>query len=851
MTPIRLPAFEPRPYQLPFLEARDNGCKRCVLVWHRRAGKEICCFNDMIKHAYYHRVGTYVYFFPTARLGRRILWDGMDKTGKRFLDYIPKSIIEGQPNSVEMKIKLTNGSSIQVMGTDQIINVGVNPIGCVFSEFSLQDPHSWNFTRPILRENGGWAVFNFCVAKDTLVLTEEGLKRICKVSRSKKEFSDLNSMIYGINGFNEATEFYNGGIKKLLRFSTKKGYEIACTPNHPLWNGNKWIKAQEWKVGDNMPIQLDQQVFSNKSLDISTWERPKPKDHRGKWKYLGEDFLTLDFFYIMGLYLAEGSMFKHTLARGSRLTITNTEEDIIVFLNRWGFTTLKDGIHHVYCGTEIQSFFSWFGLDGTAKTKDIPEKLLACKREEIVAFLQGYFDGDGTTGKTKYGYIKATSASKKLLQTLQVLLLNFGIVSRLSMSLTPPTKKVKCESTVYNLEIEGHFAWRFFERIGFRLKRKQERSDLILPKIKKSRGDMVPTNCDLIGWYPKAILRNPSMIGYRKLAQLNAIRKNDYIEKLLEDGYFWDPIVGIEPHEDEVFDFVIPETHSFFSNGFLSHNTPRGKNHAYDLYLMAKNNPEWYCQKLTIEDTAVLSADDIEKERQEGMSDVLIAQEFYCSFDQGAEGAYYAKLLNQAEIQGRLTHVPYDPLMSVDTYWDLGVGDETVILFAQNIGKEIHLIDMYRNQGEGLNHYAKVLQDKAHEYKWKYGDHYAPHDIRVRELGSGAQTRLDIARDLGINFEIVPNLSIAEGIELCRGIFPRLWIDSDKCNFFIKGAENYHKHYNEKLNVYSDRPVHDWSSHVMDSFRMLAIMQNKKRGGSMSEEDADKMENLYRKRIYS
>jgi phage terminase large subunit len=399
----RIPDFNPRPYQIPFLTAMDEGCKRAVLVWHRRAGKEIVCFNHLIKMAFWHRVGTYIYFFPTARLGRRILWDGMDKDGKRFLDYIPKCIIDGQPNSVEMKIKLTNGSTIQVMGTDMIVNVGVNPIGCVFSEFSIQDPYSWNFTRPILRENGGWAVFNF---------------------------------------------------------------------------------------------------------------------------------------------------------------------------------------------------------------------------------------------------------------------------------------------------------------------------------------------------------------------------------------------------------------------------TPRGKNAAYDLYLMAKHNPDWFCQLLSIDDTKVLNSTDMEIERAEGMSEVLIQQEFYCSFDQGAEGAYYAKLLNKAELEGRLTHVPYDPMKSVDTYWDLGVGDETVILFVQNVGQEIHIIDMYRNQGEGLNHYAKVIKDKAEQHSWVYGDHYAPHDIQVRELGSGAQTRLDIARDLGIPFMIVPKLSIAEGIELMRGIFPRLWVDTDKCKFFIKSAENYHKHFNEKLNVYSDRPVHDWSSHT-------------------------------------
>ena len=140
---VRIPDFTPRDYQLPFLSAMDDGCKRGVLIWHRRAGKEITCFNWLIKQAFYHRVGTYVYYFPTTGLGKRVLWDGCDKDGKRFLDYIPKCIIKGQPNSVDMKIELINGSIIQIIGSDKIINVGINPVGCVFSEFSLQDPRTW------------------------------------------------------------------------------------------------------------------------------------------------------------------------------------------------------------------------------------------------------------------------------------------------------------------------------------------------------------------------------------------------------------------------------------------------------------------------------------------------------------------------------------------------------------------------------------------------------------------------------------------------------------------------------------------------------------------------------------
>lgn len=438
---VKVPDFDPRFYQVPFLQRMDDGCKRAVLVWHRRAGKEVTCWSWLIKQAFWHRVGGYVYYFPTSKLGRRILWDGADKNGRRFIDYIPKQLIDGVPNSVEMKIRLTNGSLIQIMGTENIINVGINPVGCVFSEFSLQNPAAWDYTRPILRENGGWAVFNF---------------------------------------------------------------------------------------------------------------------------------------------------------------------------------------------------------------------------------------------------------------------------------------------------------------------------------------------------------------------------------------------------------------------------TPRGKNHAYELYQMAEDNEDWFCQRLTVADTGVLTPEEIEKEKKEGMSDHMVAQEFYCSFDQGMEGSIYAKLLDKADLDGRVTNVPYDPATLVDTYWDLGVSDATAIIFTQTCGNEIHIIDIYHCEGEGLNHYANILKQKQEQNQWIYGQHYAPHDIKVRELGSfnayGSQTRWDVARQLGIKFEIVPNLPVIEGIEMARILWPRLWIDKEKCRFFLKCAENYHKKFNEALNVYSDTPIHDWSSHMMDAFRYMAVTYNKAKKDRMSEDEAERMQRMYSKR---
>lgn len=156
---ITLPwKFEPRPYQAPFLEAWDSGFKRLILVGHRRLGKDKMVFANVPKKMM-ERVGTYFYFLPTYNQARKVIWNGADSQGFRFLDHFPKEIVKNI-NETEMRITLTNGSILQLIGADNIDRiVGTNPIGVVFSEYSLMKSEVWDLISPILTENGGWAVF--------------------------------------------------------------------------------------------------------------------------------------------------------------------------------------------------------------------------------------------------------------------------------------------------------------------------------------------------------------------------------------------------------------------------------------------------------------------------------------------------------------------------------------------------------------------------------------------------------------------------------------------------------------------------------------------------------------------
>lgn len=157
---ITLPyLWEPWPHQMQAWDAIVvRNVKRNVLVWHRRAGKDQTALNAMVVKAH-ERVGMYWYVFPEYKQGREIFWDGFRDDGRKFRDAIPKELIARTRDDM-MLIELKNGSMIKVIGTDNADSiVGPNPVGCIFSEFSLQNPSAWNLVRPILNANNGWAIF--------------------------------------------------------------------------------------------------------------------------------------------------------------------------------------------------------------------------------------------------------------------------------------------------------------------------------------------------------------------------------------------------------------------------------------------------------------------------------------------------------------------------------------------------------------------------------------------------------------------------------------------------------------------------------------------------------------------
>lgn len=199
-----------------------------------------------------------------------------------------------------------------------------------------------------------------------------------------------------------------------------------------------------------------------------------------------------------------------------------------------------------------------------------------------------------------------------------------------------------------------------------------------------------------------------------------------------------------------------------------------------------------------------------------------------CDFAAALVGAYYGKEMARAEKDNRITRVPYDKAVPVSTYWDLGIGDSTAIWFMQCVGRgEWHAIDYLEDSGKGLDYYAKELK----QLDYYYERHVLPHDGRARSLETG-RTRIETLENLGIKpVDVLERHPVEDGINAARVIMSKVWFDAQKCERGINALKNYQKKWDSKNKIYSNAPLHDWTSHGSDAFRAFAMGRVDRVGG--------------------
>lgn len=267
---------------------------------------------------------------------------------------------------------------------------------------------------------------------------------------------------------------------------------------------------------------------------------------------------------------------------------------------------------------------------------------------------------------------------------------------------------------------------------------------------------------------------------------------------------------------------VIRPTLADFNGGATFIGTPAGRDWFYkvDKDEAGQDLPGWFRLTLKASETGIIPEAELQSLRS-GLTEEQYAQEFECSFEAAVIGAYYGRLMNQAENDkpSRITGVPYEPTAQVYTAWDLGIRDATAIWFAQVVGREIRLIDYYEATGVDLGHYVRELGTRP----YLYAGHIVPHDAQAKELGTG-KSRLEVLESLGLkNLRIAPMHRVEDGINAVRTIIPRCWFDAKKCARGVDALKLYRSEYDDKLQSLKPRPLHDWTSHAADAFRYLAM----------------------------
>lgn len=690
------------------------------------------------------RVGTIWHMLPQYGQCRKAVWDAVNpRTGKRRIDEaFPDEICEVKRNQ-DMFIRFINGSQWQLVGSDNYnALVGSPPVGLVFSEYALADPAAWGYLRPILAENGGWAVFIsttrgknhlyslyqmakddphwfaeittiedsqllspeqltrelaeyiatfgkeegealfrqewYCFPKGTQIWTDKGQVPIEKI--------DLTSTVLTHAGrWRKVTKLftheYSGEFVRIV--SAGSCEPLICTANHPVRVCDPRTQTYKWIAAGDVT-----------TADFVVLPRLKLP----KIPVIGQELATL-----IAWYIAEGSVAGNKVVFSLNKLETGFADTIVKAGSVFGKTqqlqtetSLVVSINSCWLAD-----FLLVNCGGGAKNKRIPWGLIAGHEQHVYDIL---IDGDGCRGDYSGVAEVYTTISYTLALDVQMLAHMLG--------------------------------WR--ARVDKRAKETQSQTIM-------GRSVNISDSYSV-----RMAIKRPAQNTARKiLPQKHGVATRvTKVEKWFA--------------EEPVYNFSVQYDESYVAEGRVVHN---------------------------------------------------------CAWDGAVSGSYYGALITQAELDGRITRVPYDPQLQVITAWDLGVGDATGIWFLQVVGNEIRAIDYEEASGEGMPYYARLLKDKPYVYE----QHIMPHDIRVRELGTG-KSRYETCLALGIKpINIARSLPIDDGINAVRSILPRMYFDAKKCSLGIEHLRNYKKEYDNTRKEYKNKPLHGPESHASDALRMFAV----------------------------
>ena len=584
------------------------------------------------------------------------------------------------------EIKLPNGCRVKAVATSKDALRGYTPTYLIMDEAAFIEDGKELFGAALTAlGTGGHATLISCVTEDTFIQTDKGLRQVSDFINHDQPDNPMYGYsvdeygVLGKNGVRHSNLFVNNGLQDTIKVRTRNS-ELEGTESHKVWCYNKveeeyrWCTLGELSVGDFVNVQYGGMVFGNDD-GISLEYTFSNKERKPKIIY---DNITEDLAYLIGLYIAEGSVYKKLNDSGdhigTNITIT-CGDDISNYITRCGFNySCHDGLQYTISSKYLGVILESLGLDLSLKApeKFLSNKLLSMSSENTSALIRGFMDGDGFSDSVR-GRIGLNISSKKLCLQLRQLLLNFGVLTDYVEGVCEPTKIVDVCSNYYRLSATSDNARRYYDTIGFSFGRKQIKEQSLGNKSPNHRYNIIPNG--------KTILRdiiNVNNLTYSfrgtglKLSSLRMDKGKSgnmsrptferfidcivsfgvdigehQIDKILMDKSVWVPILELGNGRAKTYDFSLPNDsedfwcHSVLYNGVLGHQTPNGQDplyyETYDLAVKKDNNfnvieMRWYQDNRYNIDLKWYRFTDKEKQNREVIKETEFTFESYDRF---------------------------------------------------------------------------------------------------------------------------------------------------------------------------------------------------------------------------
>ena len=745
-----------------------------VVVAGRRWGKTALARYELIDKAAGGPRRKVWYVAPSYKMAKQIMWD-------ELLEQIPRRWIK-KIHHTEMWVKLINNSLIELKGADNPDSLrGIGLYYVVLDEFQDIKHDTWTkVIRPTLAKDRGKAMFIGCVTGDTKVLPRAGITPIKRFDpgTGPKTLSPIDLPLFGIhNEFHSADNFWNNGVVDTKRIKTHYGFRLESSLRHPILvmnerGGYEWRRSENVRVGDRVAIARGMNVWGNQDplegwqQHIEAWRAKNARRYTQgpRAKQIDVATMTDDLAYFLGLWTAEGSFEE----KAGRLTITCGDASVGDFLTSGRVAGIKFKPRAGRNDQWVANSYELIELMRYLKMPLVkaPEKFIADWVMQGTAdwarqFIAGLWDGDGyicdPAKKHDGGYV---SASERLTSDLQLLLSNLGIIARRTMVTTQPTERVKVASDGHRLVLYGRNLARFREQITLRIARKQANLDA-QPVSDQSPRDGVPFAQGPLRDFKAAVKKagykikssdfhqGGKVVAYDKLIRLldkyplATGRAQEELRQLVDDFYFWDEVVSVTDGRAQTYDFTIPETHSFWSNGFISHNTPKGYANLYDLYKLGQDSkkPQWKSWQFPTITSPFIPIEEIEAARED-MDPKSFRQEFMASFESMSGRVYHA--FDRMEHVGKY---PFNPDLPIWIGQDFNVDPMSSAIMQPQPNGDIWVVDeiVLRNSST-----EEVCNELERRY-WRYADKITiyPDPAGGNRSSARGESDLDIFREKG------------------------------------------------------------------------------------------------------